>query len=38
VPFSVWTTSPAGFLDFIGPDSGYRAAAHNAAAVTPASA
>jgi pimeloyl-ACP methyl ester carboxylesterase len=38
VPFSAWTTSPAGFLDFIGPGSGYRDGAHNAAAVTPASA
>jgi hypothetical protein len=38
VPFSAWTTSPAGFLDFIGQDSGYRDGARNAAAVTPASA
>ncbi|HEY7663698.1 MAG TPA: hypothetical protein VH934_11300 [Xanthobacteraceae bacterium] len=25
VPFSAWTTSPAGFVDFIGPDGGYHA-------------
>ena len=38
VPFSAWTTSPAGFLDFIGPDGGYRETAPGAAVVTPASA
>ncbi|HEY6703966.1 MAG TPA: hypothetical protein VI010_07700 [Xanthobacteraceae bacterium] len=38
VSFTAWTTSPAGFLDFIAADGGYRDGAHNAAAVTPASA
>jgi hypothetical protein len=36
VPFTAWTTSPAGFLDFIAADGGYRDGAHNAAATTPA--
>ena len=38
VSFTAWTTSPAGFLDFIGADGGYRDGAHRAAAATPASA
>jgi hypothetical protein len=38
VSFSTWTTSPAGFLDFIGADGGYRDGARRAAAATSASA
>jgi pimeloyl-ACP methyl ester carboxylesterase len=38
VSFPAWTTSPTGFLDFIGADGGYGDGAHRAAAATPASA
>lgn len=38
VPFSAWTTSPAGLLDFIAADGSYRDPLHCATAATPASA
>jgi hypothetical protein len=38
VPFSAWTTSPAGLLDFIAADGSCRGSSERAAAATPASA
>ena len=38
VPFAAWTTSPAGFLDFIAADGSYRGPSHCAAAAAPAPA
>jgi pimeloyl-ACP methyl ester carboxylesterase len=38
VPFADWTTSPAGFLDFIAADGGYREPESRPAAASPASA